>query len=445
METDIDEPPSQIFSLILAVFNEPFGIVSIIALLVLLVCSAFVSGSEVAFFSLTSKNIEECKQSEKKSDQRVLALVKNPRKLLATILILNNFVNVAIVTLSTVLMWRLLEGSPNSTAITIATPVLVTFAIVFFGEVIPKIYAIQNNLALARSGSLLMKAFQRVLSPLSYLLTSMSSIIERRVEKKGYDISIEELNKALELTATEQETTEEERDILKGIVNFGTLTVTQVMKSRIDIIAIDNEMKYYELLDIINKSGYSRIPVFDETVDKIEGILYIKDLLPFIDHDDDFKWQELIRPGFFVPESKKIDTLLKDFQEKRIHLAIVVDEYGGTSGLITLEDVIEEIIGEINDEFDDEDIAYNKHDDNTYVFEGKTLLNDFCKIIEVEPTIFEAVKGESETLGGLILELSNKLPSAGEKVEFESFIFTVVAVDKKRIKRVRVFYNSQNE
>ena len=243
----------------------------------------------------------------------------------------------------------------------------------------------------------------------------------------------------MEITTTNEETTEEEKDILRGIVNFGTLTVKQVMKSRMDITAFDTEMDFHDLMDKINKSGYSRIPVFEETIDKILGVIYVKDLLPYIDKDEDFKWQELIRPGFYVPDTKKVDSLLKDFQARRIHMAIVVDEYGGTSGLITLEDVIEEIIGEINDEFDEEDIIYNKVDENTFVFEGKTLLNDVCRIIEIEPSVFEKVKGDSETLGGLILEINSKLPGVGEKITFEGFTFTIVAVDNKRIKRVRLF------
>ena len=262
-------------------------------------------------------------------------------------------------------------------------------------------------------------------------------MIESQVEKKGHNITVDELNQALEIT-TGDETTEEEKGILKGIVNFSTLTVKQVMKSRMDVTAFDIEMDFHELMDKINKSGFSRIPVYNETIDKIEGILYIKDLIAHIDKEDDFKWQILLRPGFFVPENKKVDALLKDFQEQRVHMAIVVDEYGGTSGLITMEDIIEEIVGEINDEFDDEDVAYNKLDNSTYIFEGKTSLNDFCKIVGVEPSTFDDVKGESESLGGLLLELNATLPRGGEKIKFDQFLFTIVAVDLRRIKRVRV-------
>jgi gliding motility-associated protein GldE len=295
--------------------------------------------------------------------------------------------------------------------------------------------------AFAGMTSRLMNMAESLFSPLSWVLLSFSKVVEKRIERKNYDISKEEIHKALEITA-DGEATEEEKEILKGIVNFGTLSVKQVMKSRLEITAFDIDLGFHDLMDKINKCGFSRIPVFRETIDKIEGILYIKDLLPYLDRDENFKWQPLLRPGYFVPENKKIDSLLKDFQEKRVHISIVVDEYGGTSGLITLEDIIEEIVGEIRDEFDVDEIAYNKLDENTYVFEGRTSLNDFCKIIGKDPSIFDEVKGESESLAGLILELSSKIPRVGEKIEFGDLVFTVVAVDNRRIKRIRIFVKS---
>jgi gliding motility-associated protein GldE len=269
---------------------------------------------------------------------------------------------------------------------------------------------------------------------------SLSNIIESRIKRKGYNLTVEDLNQALELT-TGKDTSKEEKDILKGIVNFGTLSVKQVMRSRMEITALDIETDFHELMDMINKSGYSRIPIYNETIDKIEGILYIKDLLSHIEKDEGFKWQTLLRPGFFVPENKKVDSLLKDFQDKRVHMAIVVDEYGGTAGLITMEDVIEEIVGEINDEFDNDGMRFNKLDEHTFIFEGRTSLNDFCKIVGEEVNVFDQVKGESESLGGLILELHSKLPRVGEKISFDHFVFTVVSVDKKRIKRIRAYTN----
>ena len=413
-----------------------FGMVG--ALLVLLFSSALVSGSEVAFFSLRKDQLED--SSPGPAMLRIQRLLQKPKQLLATILILNNLINVAIVTLSTFLTWNL---TGSETAEGWAAVILVfstTFAIVFFGEVVPKVFATQYNLIFAQRMSQMLWLANRFFRPLSWVLMTLSQVIENRVERKGYEISVNELHQAVELTA-DGEASEEEKDILKGIVNFGTITVKQIMRSRMDLVPFDVEMDFHELMDLVNKHGYSRIPVYSETVDHLEGILYIKDLLPYIDEKEDFAWQELLRPTFFVPENKKIDTLLRDFQEKRVHMAIVVDEYGGTSGLVTLEDIIEEIVGEINDEFDDEDIAYNKLDDNTYVFEGKTSLNDFTKIVGVDPTLFDTVKGDSESLGGLILELNTKLPRNGDKVTYGDFVFTVVAVDPKRIKRVRVLIN----
>ena len=403
--------------------------------------SALVSGSEIAFFSLTKLQINYFKSSKSKSERRIYQLIKNPQKLLATILIFNNFINVAFVTLATFVTWSIFGTTSLTGIIIVVLTFITTFAIVFFGEIIPKVYANSNNVAFARLTARLMKLAESIFSPLSWLLLSVSDVVEKRIERKDYNVSKEEIHKALEITA-DGEATEEEKEILKGIVNFGTLSVKQVMKSRLEITAFDIELDFHELMDKINKCGFSRIPIFRETIDKIEGILYIKDLLPYLDKDEHFKWQPLLRPGYFVPENKKIDSLLKDFQEKRVHISIVVDEYGGTSGLITLEDIIEEIVGEIRDEFDADEIAYNKLDENTYVFEGRTSLNDFCKIIGKDPSIFDEVKGESESLAGLILELSSKLPRLGEKIEFMDLVFTVVAVDNRRIKRIRIFVKS---
>jgi len=414
-------------------------------LLLLLVTSALISGSEVAFFSLTSQDITKCKESEEASDKKIVSLVKNPRLLLATILIVNNFVNVAFVTLSTFVMWEIVGAKTTEGIAVIILTVLTTLALVFFGEITPKVYATPNNLKFAKFTSPLLSVSETIFRPLSFILMSMSNVIEKRFQRKGYDISVEELHHALEITTTNEETSDEEKDILKGIVNFGTLTVKQVMKSRMDITAVDIEMDFHDLMDRINKSGFSRIPAYSETIDRIEGVLYIKDLLPFLEQEDTFEWQKLLRPGFYIPETKKIDSLLKDFQEKRVHMAIVVDEYGGTSGLITLEDIIEEIVGEINDEFDEEDIVYDQIDEKTYLFEGKTTLNDFCKVVEENPVTFEQVKGESESLGGLLLEINTKLPASGERIYFDRFVFTVVSVNNKRIKKVRVLVNDTQQ
>lgn len=408
-----------------------------IALVCLLFLSALISGSEVAFFSFTSSDVAECQKSGSANDQKVLQLLEKPNSLLATILILNNFTNIAIVTLSTFVTWRLMGGRTTEGLVVTVLTFLVTLLIVFFGEIVPKVYASSHNLKFARRMAPALSAAETFFYPLSWFLMRFSSIIEKRIVRKNYQITVDHLNLALDLT-TRQGTTEEEKGILKGIVNFSTLTVKQVMRSRLDITAFDIEYDFHELMDKVNKLGYSRVPVYKETVDNLEGVLYVKDLLPFLHESEHFKWQELLRPVFYIPETKKIDALLKDFQKKRIHMAIVVDEYGGTSGLITLEDIIEEIVGEINDEFDEEDVAFNKLDETTYIFEGKTSLNDFCKIVAIDSSVFEPVKGESESLGGLLLEINNKLPRAGEKIHFNRFVFTVVSVDLKRIKRVRV-------
>ena len=409
-----------------------------VALILLLFCSAMVSGSEVAFFSLSPKDVTECRTSTVGSELQIASLLEEPKILLATILILNNLVNVAIVTLSTYATWQYVGKTTEGWVIGALTTVI-TIAILFFGEILPKQYAIHYSLHFARRTVGVLKVFTQLLKPVSITLMSISRLVEKRLEKKGYNVSVDELNHALEITTQHDKTaTEEEKGILKGIVNFGTLSVKQVMRSRLDITAIDSETDFHDLMDTINKTGYSRIPIYKETIDNIEGFLYVKDLLPYLDKEDTFAWQTLLHKGFFVPESKKIDALLRDFQEKRVHMAIVVDEYGGTAGLITLEDIIEEIVGEINDEFDESDVRYNKLDDNTYVFEGKTSLNDFCKIIGEDSILFEQVKGESESLGGLLLEIHSKLPRAGEKVYFDKYVFTVVAVDSKRIKRIRV-------
>ena len=441
MESALDDPYPSLALLALAQdISTPYLVVNGVVFIFLVILSALISGSEVAFFSLNEGQIEECKNQDTPSSRLVLQLIERPRNLLATILIMNNLVNIAIVTLSTFVTWEIVGEKTSEGPIVVTLTAVITFVILFFGEVLPKNFATQNNLAFSRTTARLLFFFEGIVKPVAYVLISFTQLIERRVRKKGHNITVDELNQALEMT-TGDDTTDEEKGILKGIVNFSTLTVRQVMKSRMDITAVDIEVDFHELMDKINKSGFSRIPVYNETIDKIEGILYIKDLLAQVDQDENFAWQKLLRPGFFVPENKKVDSLLKNFQDKRVHMAIVVDEYGGTSGLITMEDIIEEIVGEINDEFDDEEVAYNKLDNNTYVFEGKTSLNDFCKILDIDQYYFDQVKGDSESLGGLLLELHTKLPRAGEKIKFQKFLFTIVAVDVRRIKRVRVVIN----
>ncbi|MDH4057226.1 MAG: gliding motility-associated protein GldE [Cyclobacteriaceae bacterium] len=433
----MDEPPSNTLLLLFSDFNL-MHLISFAVIAVLLIVSGLVSGSEVAFFSLKPDDLDRCRESKKRSDKLILELLGKPRHLLATILILNNTVNVGIVTISTFLMWDISGTRKPEELIVIGVTFIITFFLTFFGEIVPKVYATKNNLGFARLMSGSWKILEMLSIPISLPLIKMTSLLEKQIEKKGYHTTVEELNQALELATSTDETTDEEKEILRGIVNFGTLSVRQVMRSRLDIAAISSDRNFHELMEFINTSGFSRLPVYGESLDRVEGFLYIKDLLPYLDQDASFEWQKLLRPPYFIPETKKVDSLLKDFQEKRIHMALVVDEYGGTSGLITLEDVIEEIIGEINDEFDEAGLTYQKIDDHTYMFEGKISIHDFCKALEIGADTFDQVKGESESLGGVILEINKGFPKANTNIRYNQFTFTIEAVDKKRIKRVRV-------
>ncbi len=438
MEINIDDPDPGplLISMILQESSVLFYVLNGFILLLLLILSGLISGSEVAFFSLNQREVHLL-QNGNTLERKIHSLLSKPKRLLATILILNNFINIAFVTLSTYITWQITGSQSVESKIVAILTVIITFLIVYFGEVVPKVYANQKSVGFAKMTVPLIDLAFKFFKPISWVLTTFSQVLESKIQRKGYSMSADHFNQALELT-TNEETPEEEKGILKGIVNFGQLNSKQVMRSRVDITALDSELDFHELMDKINKCGYSRIPIYKETVDSIEGILYSKDLLPHLNKKESFKWQELVRPPFFVPETKKIDTLLKDFQEKRVHMAIVVDEYGGTSGLVTLEDVIEEIVGEIHDESDEDEIYFHKIDAHTYVFEGKTTLIDFCKVIGEESSTFEKVKGESESLGGLILELHSKLPGTGEVINFEKFAFNIMAVDQKRIKKIKV-------
>ena len=442
METSI-EPGPQSFLLEYSQDSSYF-IISGLVLLVLLGLSALISGSEVAFFSLSGVQLTECSESKLSSEKGIYRLLQKPRKLLATILIINNLVNVAFVMISTLMIWEFSGTKDPRNTFNLITPFVVTFLIVFVGEVVPKIFANQNNLKFARATVGLLSVTDKLFTPLSWVLLRSSKVIESRVEKKGFDVSVKDLHDAIELATTDQqETTEEEKEILKGIVNFSQISVTQIMVARIDVTAIENTIDFHQLMDKVNKCGLSRIPVYNDTIDSIEGVLYVKDLLPYINKDETFNWQELIRETYFVPESKKIDDLLRNFQEKHVHMAIVVDEYGGTSGLVTLEDVIEQIVGEINDEFDQDDVDFVKVDETTYVFEGKTSLTDIIKTLDLEPDVFDDSKGESESIGGLLLELNSSMPRVGDILVLKEFKFIVEAVNEKRIKRIRVEFGEK--
>ena len=403
-------------------------------LLFLLVFSAIISGSEVAFFSLSQTEIKKYAKEKNKRLTNAVNLLKSPDKLLANILIVNNLINVAIITLSAYFTW---SSFGKSAYVFFVLTFVVTAVIIFCGEIIPKVYASKNKKLFIKTSSLVLIPSNVIFKPLILMLIKISQAFKNN-KRELLESSKEELNKAMSLTI-DKSTSKEEKDILKGIINFGSIKVKEIMKSRVDIVAFEIDESFEKISELINKSGYSRIPVFKETIDNIEGVLYVKDLLPHL-NDKNFDWTKKIRPAFFVPENKNIDVLFKDFQEKRVHLSLVIDEYGGVSGLVTLEDIIEEIVGDINDEFDfEEDFYYKKIDSNTFLFDGKTSLNDLCKVLNIHKDFFDASKGESESLGGLILELNSKIPSVGDKIKFDNFIFTIMSVDNKRIKRVRVF------
>ena len=441
MESSTDPSDPYSFGLVLlsqTIFTPEIFLISGFIFLCLLL-SGIISGSEVAFFSLTSSEIEDCRKGESKNEKYIHQLVQHPKKLLASILIANNLINISAVTLTTYLSWVLapiLRNSKEST--TFIAGIVITVLLVFIGEIIPKVYANEKGLKFALYTVKFIKFINNTFKPISKVLIGFTNIIEKRIDKKGYDISVDDLQDAIGITTGNDETSNEVRDILLGIANFGTISVTQIMRARIDITAIDISSDFLQLMEKINTCGLSRIPIYDNTIDKIKGVLYIKDLLPYINHKDSFNWSQLIRPVYFIPESKKIDDLLKSFQEKRVHMAIVVDEYGGTSGLVTLEDVIEEIVGEINDEFDTDDIEYHQIDEHNYVFEGKTSINDLIKILELKSDTFEDVKGEQESLGGLLLEANENFPRIGTVITIKNFEFTIESVDSKRIKRAKI-------
>lgn len=420
-------------------------IAAIMAGIILLLLSALTSGAEAAFLSLSEQELEQCKNSRLPSEQRMYQLLQNPRKFLTTILILNNGINVSIITLFAYVAWQVFGTMKLSAGAIAACMLFATFFIVFCGEVLPKVYAQKRKLDITRYTASALYHLETLFKPLSWLLLSISSYIEKHHMIRGYNHTIEDLHHSLDVALTNEETSPEERRILRGVVNFGSIMVKQVMRPRVDIIAFNTAMALPELLPLIVKWGYSRIPVYTESTDRIEGILYVKDLLPHLGKGADFKWQQLIRPPFFVPETKRIADLFQDFKAKHVHMAIVVNEYGSTCGLLTLEDIVEEIVGEINDEYDSDDLIYSQLDENTFIFDGKTSLHDFCKIAEVPFDAFNQVKGEHETVAGLMLALFSRIPHVGEDVSYGRFHFTVESADFKRVKRVKINVASKKE
>tara|TARA_Y100001933_G_C18973675_1_gene553682 strand:- start:554 stop:1798 length:1245 start_codon:yes stop_codon:yes gene_type:complete len=411
-------------------------------MLVLVVFSALLSGTEVAIFSLNNDDILKLKEEkESNRNKRVLELLENPKKLLATILIANNLVNVSIVMVSTFVMEKLfIIDNMSEINLFIIQVIIVTFIILLFGEVIPKVYANNYNVSFSKLMSLPISILKKIFSLLSDILISSTSIIDKKIEKKTNPFNADELEHALDLTKHSVEN-EDEKKILEGIVKFGQTDVKQIMTPRTDVTSFDTETDYKSLMKEFKNINFSRIPIYEETFDNIKGILYVKDLLSKIEEDVNFKWTKLLREAKFVPENKKLDDLLKEFQEERKHIAIVVDEYGGSSGIVTLEDVLEEIVGEITDEFDEEDITFQKIDNYNYIFDGKCTLIDIYKILEIEGENFELAKGEADTIAGFCIEQAGKIMLKNEKVNFDKYTFTVEAADKRKIKKVKVTIN----
>lgn len=413
-------------------------IIIIVLICLFIIMSGLISGSEVAYFSISNKDKLNLEQNKDKNSLRVLHLLEKPKKLLATILIANNFINVAIVMFSTYAMDEIINEEVMSPVWKfIIQVVLVTFIILLLGEVMPKVYATRYKIKLSKIMSSPLVIIQGGIGWLSNLLVASTSIIDKRIKKKSENISVDDLEYALDLTGDISDN-EEEKKILKGIVKFGQTDVKQIMKPRMDVVAIEYNTPYNKVIESIMEVKYSRIPVYEETFDTIKGVLYIKDLLQYVEEDKKFNWQPLIREAKFVPENKKLDDLLKDFQEEKKHIAIVVDEYGGSSGIITLEDILEEIVGDITDEFDDDDVVFSKIEDNIYIFEGKTSLMDVYRILSIEGEEFEKEKGESDTIAGFCIEQAGKILLKNEKIQFKNFTFIIEAADKRRIKQVKV-------
>ena len=427
------------------------GILGFLVILIFLGLSALFSSSENAFFSLSPSHLIALNEENTPASTQALNLINEPnrktgtRRLLATILLMNNLINIFIVIFSSWLFERIFHFnsldlgvvllSAESTSFLIQV-VLITFFLVLIGEIIPKIYATQNNLKIVRFMSRPLMVCYTIFKPIVLSLAGSSSLFDKYLKNRQHSISMEEISQAIDIADENKEI--EEKHILKGLINFGNTSVKQIMKPRTEVNCIDITTNSQELLSVIIDWNYSRIPVYEDTFDQVRGILYIKDLLPHIHRKTNFNWRDLIRPTMFVPEHKKIDDLLEEFQDKRVHMAIVVDEYGGTSGIVTMEDILEEVFGEIKDEFDEEDLSYSKLDESTYIFEGKTALHDISKILELAPDYFEKVKGDADTLGGLLMEIQEKIPRKGEKIIFDNLAFVVESADSRKIKRVKM-------
>lgn len=416
------------------------AIFAIILAAILLLFSGFASGSEIAFFSLSPNDINELEESNSDKDKRILELREDSERTLATILIANNVINVTIIMLCNYFFMHVVDFGSAVWLQFVVITVLLTFLLLLFGEVMPKVYCGQHALKMCRVFCDSIFFLRKLFRPLANILLRSGALAGKVVQTENHVLSVDDLEQALELT--DEEDLKEEKNMLEGIVRFGDETAKEVMTSRQDIVDLDFKSKFHEVIKCVVENNYSRIPVYQDSIDNIRGILYIKDLLPHLSKPDTFRWQSLIRPPYFVPETKKIDDLLREFQENKVHIAIVVDEFGGTSGLITMEDILEEIVGEINDEYDEEEKPYVRINANTYVFEGKTLLSDFFKLLNLDDETFEEVEGDADSLAGLLLEIKGDFPELHERIDYQNFTFEVTELDEHRISKIKVVIHS---
>ena len=433
----------QIFSQVHTTAPDAGAIIAIVLAAVLLIFSGFASGSEIAFFSLSPNELNDLDEEHSKTDRRIKMLRDDSERTLATILITNNLVNVTIIMLCNYFFAKVFDFGQVQWLEFVVVTVLLTFLLLLFGEIMPKVYCGQHALAVCRTFSGGIVLLRRLFYPLSSILIRSGALAGKILQRENHVLSVDDLEQALELT--DKDDLKDEKNMLEGIVRFGDETAKEVMTSRQDIVDLDMRCTFPEVIKCIVENNYSRIPVYQDSIDNVKGILYIKDLLPHLSKPATFRWQSLIRPPYFVPETKKIDDLLRDFQENKVHIAIVVDEFGGTSGLITLEDILEEIVGEINDEYDEEEKSYVRVNANTYIFEGKTLLTDFYKILNLDDDTFEDVEGDADTLAGLMLELKGDFPTPHERIDYRRFKFEIVELDGHRISKIKVVISKDDD
>lgn len=446
--SDLDPFPN-----ILSLLAEQFfigittgNIFSLLLLVFLLISSGLISGAETAFFSLQPADVEKIRENDQPSDKIILRLLQKPKKLLATILISNNFINVGIVILSTYISSTIFNADAFPILFAFLQVVVITSLILIFCEIAPKMLANKEPLMFSNMMAKPMQVLVFVWKPMSSILVGSTSLIDKKFAKKGHNISMSELSDAIEITV-DDDAPEDEKMILKSIATFGEKEASEIMRSRVNVTALEDELSFNEVLQIVKETGFSRIPVFKETLDHVLGILYVKDLLPFIDQEDKNDWITLVRPAFYVPENKRINDLLQEFREKKIHLAVVVDEYGGTSGIVTLEDIVEEIVGEISDEFDKDVLQFNyqKLSENSFIFEAKTPLSDLIRIVGLSDDVFDEARGESDSLGGLILELEGKMPVTGTVITYRHFEFLIIDSDERKIKEVKLIIKKEQK